>query len=150
MRGYQVLRIITGAGCVFAFALFGACDAFQGPNPAAILAGDWRIKTAQPGPLDQFDIRANFSADGKITQVTATPPIGGAANLTVDNTTTTEVNGNEVTITIPEIGVNAVVKGTLSDDQNTITGNLSHDLSLIHTDFSVTLPGSNLTLTRIQ
>jgi hypothetical protein len=145
-----MLRIIRGAGCAFAIALLGGCGLSPSPNPAAVLAGNWRIKTTQPGPLDQVDIQANLDADGKITQITATPPFGGTATLGVDNTTTTEVNGNEVTITIPEIGVNAVIKGTLSDDQNTITGNLSHDLNLIHTDFSVTLPGSDITLTRSQ
>jgi hypothetical protein len=144
-----MLRIIMEAGCVLAFALLAGCGLSPGPNPAAMLAGDWQIKTTQPGPLDQFDIRANFNADGKITQITTIPPFGGTTNLSVDNTTTTEVNGNEVTITIPEIGVNAVIRGTLSDDENTITGNLSHDLNLIHTDFSVALPGSDITLTRI-
>jgi hypothetical protein len=145
-----MMRIIGWAGCVFTFVLFSGCGLLPGPSPAAILAGDWQIKTTQPSPLDQFDIRANFNSDGKITQITTIPPFGGTTNLTVDNTTTTEVNGNEVTITIPGIGLDPVIKGTLSDDQNTITGTLSNELKLIHTDFSVALPGSNITLTRIQ
>ena len=156
MRGYRMSKIMGVAGSAFVGVLLGGCGLGQGPNPAAILAGDWQIKTTQPGPLDKFDIRANFDADGKLTQVTATPPFGGTAILTTDNTTTIEVNGNQVTVTIPGIGLGTliglgpVIRGTLSDDQNTITGTLSQDLTLSHTDFSVTLPGSDITLTRIQ
>jgi hypothetical protein len=150
MRGYQILRIITGGGCVFAFALLSGCGLFQIPNPAATLAGDWQVKSSQPSALDSDDIRAHFDENGKLTQITATTPDAGTASLDVDNTTTTEVNGNDVTITIPAIGFEPVIEGTLSDDHNTITGTLSQELPLIHTNFVITLPGSGITLARIQ
>ena len=147
---YRTPKIIGTTASVIAFGILGGCGLFQIPNPAATLAGDWQVKTTQPGALDSDDIRAHFDENGKLTQITATAPDGGTASLDVDDTTTTEVDGNDVTITIPAIGLEPVIEGTLSDDHNTITGNLSHELGLSHTDLVVTLPGSAITLTRIQ
>ena len=103
-----------------------------------------------PGDLEGFDIQATFDADGQLTQVTAEGPQGGTASLDVDEATTTEVDGDNVTISIPAAGGARVVEGTLSEDENTITGSISQELELPSGDLEVTLPSGDLTLGRIE
>jgi hypothetical protein len=119
-------------------------------NPAAVLEGTWQVTLAEPGDLEGFDIEVTFDADGQVTLVTAESPDGGTASLDVDDSATTEVDGSDVTITIPAAGGERVVQGTLSEDENTITGSLSRELELPSGDLDITLPESDLTLERIE
>jgi hypothetical protein len=52
-----------------------------------------------------------------------------------------------VTVTIPAAGGTRVFEGTLSADQNTITGSLTRELDL--GDLEASLPGGELTLERV-
>ena len=118
-------------------------------NSAAVLEGIWQLVFDQPGDLAGFDIQATFDADGVLQEITATAPAGGTASLAVADTTTTTVDGSDVTITIPKAGGTSVFTGTLSDDQNSIPGSLSQELQLPSGN-ALTLPGGDLTLNRIQ
>jgi len=66
----------------------------------------------------------------------------------VDDATTSEVDGDQVTITVPVAGGTRVFEGTLSEDGDSIDGSLSAELELPSGDLDVTLPGNDLTLTR--
>ncbi len=140
MESSLLVAMLTIAGC----NLFGPAS-----NPAAVLEGTWQAVFDQPGDLEGYDIRLIFDANGALTQITAAAPAGGTASLDVADTTTTEVDGNQVTITVPAVAGARVFEGTLSDDQNSIDGSLSQELQLPSGDLQVTLPGGDLTLTRL-
>ena len=118
-------------------------------NSAAVLEGTRQLVFDQPGDLEGFDIQATFDANGILQTITATAPAGGTASLAVADTTTTTVDGSDVTITIPKAGGTSVFTGILSDDQNSIDGSLSQELQLPSGN-ALTLPGGDLTLNLIQ
>lgn len=120
------------------------------PDPAAVLEGTWQVTFDEPGDLEGFDIQVTFDSSGQLVEITAESPDGGTATLDVADTSTTTVDGSDVTITIPAAGGARILEGTLSDDEDTIDGSLSQALELPSGDLVVTLPGSDLTLTRIE
>ena len=67
--------------------------------------------------------------------------------LDTSNATTT-VDGSAVSISIPQLTGTTTFDGTLSDDQNTITGTITDEIDL--GDLEVTLPGGDLTFERIE
>jgi hypothetical protein len=144
MKRIQVLMIV---GLI---TMVAGCPFFQPDNPAAILEGTWQVTFDEPGDLVGYDIQATFDSDGQLVNITAEAPLGGTASLDVDSATTTEVDGVNVTITIPVAAGTRVLEGTLSEDNNTITGSLSSELELPSGDLDVTLPGSDLTLERLE
>jgi hypothetical protein len=141
MEGSLLVATLTIAGC----ELFA-----PPPNPAAVLEGTWQAVFDEPGDFE--NVQLIFDADGALTQITAESPGGGTASLDVAGTTTSEVDGNQVTITVPAIGGARVFQGTLSEDEKSIDGSLSQELELQlpSGDLGVTLPGSDLTLTRLE
>src|SRR5262249_4664958 len=117
MADHRLRRIIGSAVCICAALSVGGCGLlFPGPNPASVLVGDWKITPDPADHLQSFDIRASFNSDGKLTMVTATSPDGFTTRRDVDDSTTTEVNGDKVTLRIPAIPLDAVFEGTLSVD----------------------------------
>jgi len=125
------------------------CNIFAPPdNPAAVLEGTWTLVFDEPGDLEGTDIELTFDANGELVEILATGPQGGTASLDVDAATTSEVDGDQVTITVPVAGGTRIFEGTLSADENTIDGSLSAELELPSGDLEVTLPGNDLTLTR--
>ena len=143
------MKFIGATVCVLFVCLVSGCPGVT-ENPAAVLEGTWQVTFAEPGDVEVFDIQATFDADGQLTLITAEGPEGGTASLDVDESTTTEVDGDAVTITIPAVAGARILEGTLSEDQNTITGSLSQDLELPSGDLEVTLPGNDVTLERIE
>jgi hypothetical protein len=138
-------------GCVVLVCLIGGCpNGGIVDNPAAVLEGTWQVTLDEPGDLEGFDIEVTFDNDGQLVEITAESPEGGTGSLDVDDSTTTEVDGDDVTVSIPAAGGARVLEGTLSEDEDTITGTLSQELELPSGDLDVTLPGSGLTLTRIE
>jgi hypothetical protein len=135
---------------MWSLILVACCGCPGTDNPASVLEGTWQLVFEEPGDLEGFDIQATFDADGQLVEITAESPEGGTASLTLDDETTTEVEDGMVTITIPAAGGTRVYEGTLSDDENTIEGSLSQELELSSGDLDVTLPGSGLTLERIE
>ncbi len=142
------MRVFGIVACVVLVCLVSGCPTAE--NPAAVLEGTWQVTLTDPGDLEGFDIQATFDADGQLTQITAEAPEGGMATLDVDAATTTEVEGDAVTISIPAAGGARILEGTLSEDNNTITGSLSQELELPSGDLEVTLPGNEVTLERIE
>jgi len=143
MEGSLLVAMLTIAGCDILF---------PPANPAEVLAGTWKAVFDEPGDLELFDIQLTFDSDGLLTTITATGPDGVTSSLAVADATTSEVDGDQVTITIPALGGTRVFEGTLSADQNSIDGSLSRDLELQlpSGDLGVTLPGGDLTLTRLE
>ncbi len=118
-------------------------------NPAAVLEGDWLLIFDEPGDAKGWEIVTTFDADGQLQEIAATGPAGETASLTVGDTTTSTVDGSAVTVTIPRAGGTVVYEGNLSDDENSIDGSLSRELELPSGN-GLTLPGSDLTLNRIE
>ncbi len=137
MRGFVLVASVAISGCnIFAPA----------PNPAAVLEGTWQAEFAVPGDLEGYDVRLTFDSSGQLTEITATAPAGAVA--TFDGTgATTEVSGDQVTVTVPALVGTSVFEGTLSADENTIDGSLSQNIEF--QNGSVTLPSGDLTLTRV-
>lgn len=146
------MKITRTLGCALLMGLVYGCAPGGGGegNPAAVLEGTWQVTFDEPGDLEGFDIQATFDANGQLVELRAVSPEGGMGTLDVDDATTTEVNGNDVTITIPAAAGERVLEGTLSEDQDTITGTLSRELELPGGDLDVTLPGAGLTLDRVE
>ena len=135
--------------CVAASMCFVVgCPVAPAPGPEAVLEGTWEIIPADPGDFEGFTFEARFDSDGNLVEINGTRPEDGAtASLDIDNATTT-VDGSAVTISIPRPTKTTVFDGTLSEDQNTITGTLTDEIEL--GDLEVTLPGGDLTLERVE
>ena len=145
------MRRLLGSTLSVVVLAFAGCNLVTPPaDPAAVLEGTWQAEFAEPGDLEGYDVQLTFDADGKLTQITAEAPAGGTASLDVPDTTTTVVDGDQVTITVPSATGERIFEGSLSADENSITGSLSQELQLPSGDLTVTLPGSDLTLTRLE
>lgn len=120
-----------------------------GPNPAAVLQGVWRLIFDNPGDLEGFDIQLTFDSNGQLTDISAVSPQGGTASLDVNNSSTT-LEGDDVTISIPTQQGTRTFEGTLSADENSIDGAFSQEIELPSGDLDVSLPDSDATLRRIR
>lgn len=123
------------------------CPIVPTPPAEAVFEGTWTVTPAEPGDFEGFAYEARFDSSGKLVEITGTRPDGATASLDVDDATTT-LDGSSVTVSIPRPTRTTVFNGTLSDDQNTITGTISDEIEL--GDLEVTLPGGDLTLERIE
>jgi len=131
-------------------AMFAIAGCPPPSNSAAVLEGTWKAVFDEPGDLELFEIQLTFDSNGDLTQIKATAPEGGTATLDTSDTSTSEVDGDQVTITVPIAAGTRVFEGTLSEDENSIDGSLSNELDLSGGDLDVTLPGGDLTLTRLE
>ena len=123
------------------------CGLFTPTPPAAVvLGGTWTITPAEPGDFADWDFEAAFNSSGRLVELSAERPDGATAQLEIDNATS-QVSGSTVTITIPAAGGTRVFEGTLSADQDTITGSLTQEIDL--GDLEASLPGGELTLERV-
>ena len=112
----------------------------------SILAGAWTITPADPGDFGDWNYEATFNSSGRLVELSAENAEGATAELEIDNATS-QVSGSNVTVTIPAAAGTRVFEGTLSADQNTITGSLTQEIDL--EDLEVSLPGGELTLERV-
>lgn len=126
--------------------MISGCNLLQPPpNEAAFLEGTWSVTPENPGDFELVEYEAVFDANGQLASLTATKEDGATATLDTTGATTT-VDGDQVTISVPRAGGTSVLEGTLSEDQNTITGSLSREIDL--EDLDVLLPGGTITLER--
>ena len=139
--GVLTLLVVASLGFVV------GCPVVPAPGPEAVLEGTWSITPADPGEFEGFTYEARFNSSGDLVEINGTRPDGATASLGIDNATTT-VDGSAVSISIPRLTGTRVFDGTLSDDQNTITGSMTEDINL--GDLEVTLPGGDLTLERME
>jgi hypothetical protein len=117
-------------------------------NPAAVLEGTWSVTPADPGDFEGWEYEARFDSNGDLVELSATRPEDGAtARLTIDDATT-ELDGSAVVITLPNLAGQRVFEGTLSSDQNTMTGSVTDEIDL--GDLEAIIPGGELTFERIS
>ncbi len=117
------------------------------PPAEAVFEGRWSITPDDPGEFENFTYVGRFDSDGQLVELEATRDDGATATL---NTTgsVTSLDGSDVTISVPGSGPGTrVFEGTLSEDQNTMTGSLTEEIDL--GDLEVTVPGGDLTWDRI-
>ncbi len=117
-----------------------------GTPAETILAGVWTVTPADPGDFGDWDYEATFNSSGRLVELSAESPDGATVELEIDNATS-QVSGSDVTVTIPAAAGTRVFEGTLSTDQNTLTGSLTQEIDL--GDLEATLPGGELTLERV-
>ena len=137
-------RFVCSVAVVALSLSVAGCGIF---TPAeSILAGVWTITPADPGDFGEWDYEATFNSSGRLVELSAENAEGATAELEIDNATS-QVSGSNVTVTIPAAAGTRVFEGTLSADQNTITGSLTQEIDL--EDLEVSVPGGELTLERV-
>lgn len=138
----KVLSLVVVASLGFVWG----CPVVPGPGPEAVLEGTWSITPAEPGDFADRDFEAVFDGLGNLTTLSGTREDGATATLDTTGATT-ELVDDQVTISIPDAAGTRVFTGTLSDDQNTMTGSITQEIDL--GDLEATLPGGDLTLERL-
>ena len=139
-------RQVMGLCAVASLAFVVGCPVVT-PPPEAVLEGRWSITPADPGEFEEFTYEGTFDGDGQLVELEATRDDGATATLDTTGSVTT-LDGSDVTISV-SVGVatTRVFEGTLSEDQNTMTGSLTDEIDL--GDLEVTVPGGELTWDRI-
>lgn len=125
---------------VVAMGLGCGCPLF--PPSANVLQGDWKT-TDEEGS----NAVVRFNESGVVIGILTQNENGNFVVIAVNNATT-ELVDSAVTITVPTPLGNAIFVGTLSEDQNTMTGELGRTID-IGDDITVVIPEGELTLERI-
>ncbi len=137
----------TGFILVGMCVLIAGCPFFPSePPPEAVLEGTWSITPAEPGDCVDCTYEALFDSNGDLSHLRATRPDGATATLTTDDAST-QLDGNDVVITVPGPAGARVFEGVLSEDENTMTGSITQEIDL--GDLEITLPGGELTFDRM-
>lgn len=113
------------------------------PPPEAVLAGTWKLTTAQSTDLVQTLF--TFDARGQLDQVSY--KVGG--NVTITNNAVlakTSVDGENVTIISAFVGNSIIFNGTLNADQTVITGTTGTEIKL--GGITISIDNGAMTLTR--
>ncbi len=119
-----------------------SCGLLPGdPPPEAVLEGDW----LGMGPEGTTAV-VTFDDQGVVVKIVGSTQDGMTATLTVENSTTT-LDGNMLTFTFPTPAGQGEFEGTLSDDQNTISGSLTREIDF--EDGTITIPEGDITLNRV-
>ncbi len=119
-----------------------SCGLLPGTPPAeAVLEGDWMTMSAEG-----VTAVVTFNDQGVVVKIDETREDGVNAILNVEDSTTT-LDGNMVTITIPTSSGQVELEGTLSEDQNTLTGTLTREI--VFENVMITIPEGDITLSRI-
>ena len=120
-----------------AAVLVGAvgCPGVIGPSGPAILAGDWTGTDA-----DGLVVTVTFNEDGIVVSIAREDGVSAEVS-----NSTTELDGNDVTIVIG----GATFSGTLSEDQNTITGTIEQEITAGGGDVVITLPAGDFEIDRV-
>ncbi|MCH8146637.1 MAG: hypothetical protein IH987_01390 [Planctomycetes bacterium] len=106
------------------------------PPAAAILAGDWTGTDA-----NGVVVTVTFNADGIVVSITSED----GASAEVSNSTT-DLDGSDVTIVIG----GRTFSGTLSDDENTITGTIEQEITAGGGDVVITIPAGDFAIDRVD
>ena len=137
-------RFVCSISVVAVSLSVAGCGIF---TPAeSVMAGVWTITPADPGDFGDWNYEATFNSNGRLVELSAENSDGATVELEIDNATS-QVSGSDVTVTIPAAAGTRVFEGTLSADQNTVTGSLTQEIDL--GDLEATLPGGELTLDRV-
>jgi Cys-rich repeat protein len=113
------------------------------PPASAVLEGDWTTETEDGGVAF-----VRFDALGVVIGVFAVTAEGATVTVDIDDATTT-LDGSAVILRIPTDAGEAVFEGTLSADQNTLTGTVTRSI-VIDDDVLITIPAGDITLVRVE
>ncbi len=113
------------------------------PPASAVLEGDWTTETEGGGVAF-----VRFDALGVVTGVFAVTAEGVTVTVDIDGATTT-LDVNDVVLRIPTNTGEVVFEGTLSADQNTLTGTVTRSI-VIDDDLLITIPEGDITLVRVE
>ena len=121
-----------------AAVLVGAvgCPGVIGPPASAILAGDWTGTDA-----NGVVVTVTFNADGIVVSIAREDGVSAEVS-----NSTTELDGDAVTITIG----GRTFEGTLSEDQNTITGTIEQEITAGGGDIVITIPAGDFEINRVD
>ena len=120
----------------------------QEPPAEAVLEGTWSVVPADPGSIENVTYEAVFDSNGQLTELTALRDDGATARLDTAGSVTS-LDGSAVTISVQGTSATtSLFEGTLSSDQNTMTGSLTREIDL--GDLEITLPGGELTFSRVD
>ncbi|HVP12245.1 MAG TPA: hypothetical protein VMV94_13790 [Phycisphaerae bacterium] len=120
------------------------CGVLFAPPPEAVLAGTWNLTTQTTEPLTQLLL--TFDQNGTLTTIVY--QIGtDLAITTAVVSSSTDVNGKQVTISTTFLGGTLSFNGTLNDANNVITGTLTTEIVLAPLT-TVTINGGAATLTK--
>jgi hypothetical protein len=134
--------LLLAAMPIVVFAIGTGCPFL--PGSAAVLEGDWQTTDSE---ADFVFVR--FDNLGVVTGIIAADEETGQAVIVSVNNATTTLEDSNVTLTIPTLAGNAIFTGTLSEDQNTMTGTLATTIE-IGDDLVIIIPQGDLTLTRVD
>ncbi len=119
----------------------------QEPPAEAVLEGAWSVVPSEPGAIENATYEAVFDSNGQLTQLSALRDDGATATLDTAGSVTS-LDGSDVTISVQGTSTTtSLFEGTLSADQNTMTGSITRDIDL--GDLEITLPGGELTFSRV-
>ncbi|MCO6438791.1 MAG: cytochrome c [Phycisphaerae bacterium] len=118
--------------------MFG-CPVISVPS-AAKLAGTWLTDAGG----QTFELQ--FNAVGQLVRISTENDQGEPVQVDISGSTTT-VSGSSVTIRVPVGDTDVVYMGTLSQDENTIEGDLAQELS-VGDMVMITVPAGMLDLVR--
>jgi hypothetical protein len=139
----RTLSTIIVSGLLF---ISTGCNIFNPPpSEAAFLEGTWTVTPEDPGDFEDIEFEAVFNSNGVLITLRGTRDDGATATLNISGSATT-IDGDDITVTVPGDNATVTFEGTVSEDQNTITGSTTQDIDL--GDLDISLPGGELTLER--
>jgi hypothetical protein len=111
----------------------------------SVLTGNWSLTLNDNTEVDWPATVLIFDTDGQISEIQFT--LSGQAYATTYPDSTTTVDGSTVTIKVFTDQGTLTFVGTLSEDEQTVTGTLT--TALTFGNVTITLPGVSATLTRL-
>jgi len=137
MRKAIVLSLVFVPG---ALAVVG-CDVFLPPGPEAVLEGTWLLKSNDD--TSGADLLLIFDNRGNLVQLRLA---SGAVTVNQAVRGRSTLDGSNVTITLSAFALSLNFAGTLSADNNVMTGTITTHISLGGTQIGIN--NGTATLTR--
>lgn len=134
---------LTVVVCVLSVAALPGCPVTPTPPAAAVLEGDWVAIE-----VEGADVFLRFDEAGIVVRVFAITDDATTINVDITDASTT-LDGSDVTLTIPINDFVVMFEGTLSDDENTLTGSSSREFP-IGDDITITVPAGEITFVRTE
>jgi hypothetical protein len=133
--------VLVSVLCAPVGLMMGGCPVVTPPE--AVLAGDWVTDDAEQGT-----VYIRFDENGQVLGFAVVDQQDGVVLIEVDGATS-NVEGDDVTITVPRVGGTATFTGTLSADGNTMEGTLVGEVE-VGDDITIIIPQGNVTFERVE
>ena len=124
------------------FLLGSSCVIPVPDGDESVLTGDWQTTDETGDP-----VIVRFDDNGVVEAILVTADDGETVTILVDGASTT-LDGSDVTVVVPTPAGDATFAGTLSDDQNTLTGTVDRTINAGDA-ITVIVPQGEITLTRV-